>query len=231
MGQMTPEQQKELEEKLAKMSPEELAEFQKQQCIFCQIIAGSIPSRIVYKDDTVMAVMDINPAAEGHLLVLPVEHYAVLPQMPEAAVAQLAKVIQRLSHLLIKVLGVEGTTVFAANGGAAGQRANHLMVHVIPRIIDDGLPLNVTLKEVGKSELEDMKNKLKKMFVGEVQAVSEKEQAPTEQAPSAEQSKEAAKEAPKESKSEQPVQQETKGKEEKEIKKPDLDAIAELLGK
>ena len=69
--QMSEEQRKELEEKIKNMSPEELREFQKQQCIFCQIIAGKVPAKKVYEDEHCVAVLDINPAAKGHLLLIP----------------------------------------------------------------------------------------------------------------------------------------------------------------
>ena len=157
---MSPEQQKELAEKLQKMSPEELAEFQKQQCIFCQIIKGTIPSRVVYKDEKVTAVLDINPAVDGHVLVLPNEHYAVMPQMKEEDLKHLFKVVRGLSQTIIKTIGVEGTTIFAANGPAAGQRANHFMVHVIPRAKGDGIPLEMELKEISQDKLDLVKKNL-----------------------------------------------------------------------
>jgi len=130
---MTEEQRKALEEKIKKMSPEELKAFQKQQCIFCQIIGGKVPNKKVYEDDKCIAVLDINPAAKGHILLMPKEHYAIMPQMPEAEMAHLFLVSKYLSQLLLKVLKVGGTNVFIANGAAAGQRAQHFMLHVIPR--------------------------------------------------------------------------------------------------
>ncbi|HLC88842.1 MAG TPA: HIT family protein, partial [Candidatus Nanoarchaeia archaeon] len=137
MPQMTPEQQKALQEKLKNMSPEELQEFQKQQCIFCQIISGKVPAKKVYEDDQCIAILDINPAAKGHLLLLPKEHYAIMPQIPEPILAHLSVVSKHLSQLLLKSLKVDGTTIFVANGLAAGQKAQHFMIHIIPRKEDD----------------------------------------------------------------------------------------------
>lgn len=133
MGDMTEEQRKQLEEKLKKMSPEELQEFQKQQCIFCQIISGKISSKKVYSDDKCMAVMDINPAVKGHILLLPKEHYSIMPQVPEKEIGHLLLVSKYLSQIILKTLKVSGTNVFVANGGIAGQRAQHFMLHIIPR--------------------------------------------------------------------------------------------------
>ena len=137
MPQMTPEQQKALQEKLKNMSPEELQEFQKQQCIFCQIISRKVPAKKVYEDDQCIAILDINPAAKGHLLLLPKEHYAIMPQIPEPILAHLSVVSKHLSQLLLKSLKVDGTTIFVANGLAAGQKAQHFMIHIIPRKEDD----------------------------------------------------------------------------------------------
>jgi histidine triad (HIT) family protein len=133
MADMTDEQRKQLEEKLKKMSPEELKEFQKQQCIFCQIISGKIPSKKVYSDDKCVAVMDINPATKGHVLLLPKEHYSIMPQVPDKEIGHLLLVSKYLSQVVLKTLKASGTNIFVANGGIAGQRAQHFMVHIIPR--------------------------------------------------------------------------------------------------
>ena len=153
---MTPEQQKELQERIKNMSPEELQEFQKQQCIFCQIIAGKVPAKKVYEDDKCVAVLDINPAAKGHLLLLPKEHYGIMPQIPEPILAHLAVASKHLSQLLLKSLRVDGTTIFVANGLAAGQKAQHFMIHLIPRKEDDNaLPFEEKL--VSKERQEKVK--------------------------------------------------------------------------
>jgi len=133
MADMTDEQRKQLEEKLKKMSPEELKEFQKQQCIFCQIISGKVPSKKIYSDDKCIAVMDINPATKGHVLLLPKEHYSIMPQVPDKEIGHLLLVSKYLSQVILKTLKASGTNIFVANGGIAGQRAQHFMVHIIPR--------------------------------------------------------------------------------------------------
>ena len=131
--QMTPEQQKELEEKIKNMSPEELQEFQKQQCIFCQILAGKVPSKKIYEDEKCIAVLDVNPAAKGHVFVIPKEHYAIMPQIPDTEISHLFLIAQKMSQVILKSLKSAGTSIFVANGLAAGQRAQHFMIHVIPR--------------------------------------------------------------------------------------------------
>lgn len=136
---MTEEQRKELEEKIKNMGPEELREFQKQQCIFCQIIAGKIPSKKVYGDEKCLAVMDINPASIGHVLLMPKEHYTIMPQIPEEVIGHMFMVSKHLSQAMLRKLKVEGTNIFVANGLVAGQKAQHFMIHVIPRREGDGI--------------------------------------------------------------------------------------------
>src|SRR3989338_6657020 len=98
--QPTPEQIKEMQEKIAKMSPEELKEFQKKQCIFCHIIAGKVQSRKVYEDEQTVAVLDINPANPGHLLLLTKEHYSIMPQLPQEVLEHVFIVAKNLSNAL-----------------------------------------------------------------------------------------------------------------------------------
>ena len=157
LSQLTQEQQKELEEKLKKMSPEELLEFQKKQCIFCQIISGKIPSKKLYEDDSCLAILDINPATRGHLLILPKEHYAIMPQIPDKLMGRLMNVAKTLSKLLLKALRADGTTVFIANGLVAGQKAQHFIVHLIPRKEGDGV---MTINEHSLDEAKCIKAKI-----------------------------------------------------------------------
>ena len=103
------------ENDLQNMSPEEVAKLQKENCIFCQIIAGKIPAQKVYDDKSCVAILDINPACEGHVLLLPKEHYPVMPLMPEETVKKMSIAAQKISNALLSGLSVEGTTLFAAN--------------------------------------------------------------------------------------------------------------------
>lgn len=126
MPQLTPEQQKALDE-------------QKKQCPFCKIIAGEIPSKKVYEDDKVCAVLDINPAMKGHTLLMPKEHYPIMPLIPEETFIHLFKKVKVLSGALKEGTLTFGNTIFIANGYVAGQQSNHFMIHLIPREGVDGL--------------------------------------------------------------------------------------------
>ncbi|MBS3122572.1 HIT domain-containing protein [Candidatus Woesearchaeota archaeon] len=124
--QLTPEQQQALE-------------AQKAQCPFCKIIKGEIPSKVVYEDEVITAILDINPANKGHLLVMPKEHYPILPLIPPQTFESLAVKVKQLSKAVKEGMLVFGDTVFIANGAAAGQQSQHFMLHIIPREENDGL--------------------------------------------------------------------------------------------
>ena len=155
--QMDPEQLKALQEKIKKMSPEELKEFQKQQCIFCQIISGKVASKKIYEDEHCFVILDINPSNPGHMLVLPKEHYQIMPMIPDEVIGHLGMVVKALSHAALKALKAEGTSIFIANGVVAGQRAQHFMMHVIPRKQGDKLPLDIPEKTIEDSALDEIR--------------------------------------------------------------------------
>ena len=158
--QMSEEQIKELQEKIKNMSPEELKEFQKKQCIFCQIISGKVQSKKVYEDEKSIAILDINPSNPGHVLLLPKEHYSIMPQLSEEEIAHLFMVTKTISNACLRSLGVQGTNIIVQNGIAAGQKAQHFMIHIIPRKEDDGLNFELPQKEIPEAQLEQIRKQL-----------------------------------------------------------------------
>lgn len=145
------------EEDLKNMSPEQIQALQKQQCIFCHIVSGRVASKKVYEDEQVIAILDINPANPGHVLLLPKEHYSIMPQVPDEIIKQLGVVSKHLSHALLRALKVSGTYIFAANGVVAGQKAAHFMMHIIPRKEGDGLGLELPEGTVKEQQLEQLR--------------------------------------------------------------------------
>jgi len=163
--QLTEEQQRELQKKLKSMSPEQLQELQRQSCVFCKIIKGEIPSLKVYEDEICVSVLDINPASKGHLLIIPKEHYAILPQVKDEQLGHLFRVAKKLSQALLKALRAEGTNVFIANGQVAGQRAQHIILHLIPRKEGDKI-LNLDEKLLDAELLRKVKEVLQPKMEG-----------------------------------------------------------------
>ncbi len=159
------------EEDIKNMSPEEIAELQKQQCIFCKIVSGEVSSRKLYEDEHCIAVLDINPANPGHVLVISKKHYQVMPQIPEPVISHIFTVVKKVSRSVLKSLKAGGTNIFVASGNAAGQRAPHFMVHVIPRKKGDGLKIHLQPKDISESDIEQVRVRLKKGKVAKKQPV------------------------------------------------------------
>ncbi|MBN2453992.1 HIT domain-containing protein [Candidatus Woesearchaeota archaeon] len=131
------------EDDLKNMSPEEIAELQKKNCVFCQIASGQVPAKKIYEDEHCIAVLDISPANLGHMLLFPKEHYSVMPQLPDELTGHIFGVAKKLSQAALKAFKLRGTTIFVANGMAAGQKAPHVLVHIIPRAFEDGIHLEL----------------------------------------------------------------------------------------
>jgi len=157
------------QEELEKMSPEEVAQLQKSNCIFCKIIKGEIPSQKIYEDEHVVAILDIRPATKGHILVLPKEHYPILPVVPPDTFKAMFRNVKLLSKAIKKAYMVNDVTVFIANGGVAGQQAPHFLFHIIPREKGDKLKNfdiipNDSFIESQKQVAESLKNNVNIMM-------------------------------------------------------------------
>lgn len=108
-------------------------------CIFCEILSGTLQSSIVYQDDRCTALMDIQPINAGHALVIPNSHTTYLADLTEDAGAHLFRVAQRVGAALRSSgLRCEGVNLFLADGEAAGQEVFHVHLHVFPRYKGDG---------------------------------------------------------------------------------------------
>jgi histidine triad (HIT) family protein len=101
-------------------------------CLFCRIVAGEIPSRQVYADDTAIAFLDVNPWHVGHTLVVPRRHVTDLLHDP-AAFVEIAPAISATAKLLADRLAADGLNLLNSSGSAAGQEVFHLHVHLVPR--------------------------------------------------------------------------------------------------
>lgn len=106
-------------------------------CIFCKIIAGELPSTKVYEDDHSIAFMDIGPVAKGHTLVIPKTHHDPLMETPDAVLHRLIVLSRRIAAAQVKGLGATAVNLTQANGALAGQQVPHIHFHVIPRRPDD----------------------------------------------------------------------------------------------
>lgn len=106
-------------------------------CIFCKIANGEIPSATVYEDDQVRVILDLGPAAKGHALVLPKEHFKDSTEASEALLGHVMAVGAAVGEAEMRAFGADGFNLIQNNGEAAGQSVFHLHLHVIPRRAGD----------------------------------------------------------------------------------------------
>lgn len=108
-----------------------------ENCIFCKILAGEIPSTVVYEDDDFKAILDVNPAARGHVIILPKNHAANIYELPDEDASKIMVVAKKIATAIEKAYHCDGVNILQNNGEAAGQTVFHLHVHVIPRFKGD----------------------------------------------------------------------------------------------
>lgn len=108
-----------------------------ENCIFCKILAGEIPSTAVYEDDDFKAILDVNPAARGHVIILPKNHAANIYELPDEDASKIMVVAKKIATAIEKAYHCDGVNIVQNNGEAAGQTVFHLHVHVIPRFKGD----------------------------------------------------------------------------------------------
>ncbi|MEA3501730.1 MAG: HIT family protein [Actinomycetota bacterium] len=124
--------------------PAEASEF----CVFCAILDGDLPANYVFRDDTVVGIMDIRPVTPGHLLVLPRRHLPDLVDLDDEIAAHMMNVARRMAAgLRASDESVKGINLYLADGPDAGQEIAHAHIHVIPRRANDGFRLDITYGE------------------------------------------------------------------------------------
>ena len=122
-------------------------------CIFCKIANGEIPSATLYEDDQVRVILDLGPAARGHALVLPKEHFRDSTEAPEALLGHVMAVGAAVGEAEMRAFGADGFNLIQNTGEAAGQSVFHLHLHVIPRKAGDN---TVGLWKPGTTTPEEM---------------------------------------------------------------------------
>ena len=133
----------------------------KEDCIFCKIITGEIPSFKIYEDDATYAFMDINPAHDGHALVIPKEHAKDLHAVSEEAIAKTVVAAKKIAAAVEKSVRPGGINLVQCNGEAAGQSVFHFHVHVLPRREGDELKMNWGLKPGDMDAIGKLAEKIK----------------------------------------------------------------------
>jgi histidine triad (HIT) family protein len=132
----------------------------KDDCIFCLLSNGKIPTAKVYENDFCAVILDSGPATKGHALVIPKEHYANITEAPEELVGKCFALAAKLGAAMKDVLGAKGFNVVANTGEAAGQTVMHMHIHVIPRYGDEGVICAWTQHEADADENAKIAEKL-----------------------------------------------------------------------
>lgn len=129
-------------------------------CIFCKIANGDIPSKTIYEDDEFRVILDLGPATKGHALILPKDHYTNIYELPDFVAGKVLKIAKKMAIQMSERLDCGGFNIVQNNGEIAGQTVFHFHMHLIPRYIDDNQQIGWKDIKISQDELEDIKNKI-----------------------------------------------------------------------
>ena len=135
--------------------------MKKEDCIFCKIANGEIPSTTIYEDEFHRVFFDINPASKGHCLIVPKDHYDNVFDMDDEAAARLFPLASKVARSLKEQLNLEGMNIVQNNGTIAGQTVFHFHMHLIPRYAGDTVNVGWKPGEADMDELSDLAGKIK----------------------------------------------------------------------
>ena len=131
-------------------------------CIFCKIANGEIPSSTVYEDQDFRVILDLGPAAKGHALILPKEHFRDVCELDEAVATKVLPLGAKIGAAMKEALGCAGFNLVQNNGAAAGQTVFHFHLHMIPRYKDDEVGLGWKMGTLTDEDKEDILSRLEK---------------------------------------------------------------------
>lgn len=129
-------------------------------CIFCKLASGEIPTATLYEDEDFRVILDANPASKGHALIIPKEHYANLYELEDSLAGKAMILAKKMIVKMTDVLGCDGYNLVQNNGECAGQTVFHFHLHLIPRYKDDGVGLGWKLNELTEADREDILSKM-----------------------------------------------------------------------
>jgi histidine triad (HIT) family protein len=132
-------------------------------CLFCKIAGGEVPSDTVYEDDEIRAFLDIRPVNPGHTLVVPKKHYTNLYDLDDEILEKLGKALRDLSIAIKKALNADGINIEMNNDLVAGQVILHAHLHIVPRFERDGLK-HWPGKVLSEEKMKGAAEKIRKML-------------------------------------------------------------------
>lgn len=134
--------------------------MKKEDCIFCKLANGIIPTNSIYEDEDFNVILDAAPATKGHALILPKEHADNLYELPEETAAKVLVLAKKMATHMTEKLGCDGFNVVQNNGTVAGQTVFHFHMHLIPRYKEDGQKIAWAPQDMTAEELKNTKDLL-----------------------------------------------------------------------
>ena len=131
-----------------------------QDCIFCKIAKGQIPSIKIYENESVFAFLDIAPISQGHTLIIPKNHFTKLDDCPAEVLSSIIAVIGKIAKAVSEAVASDGYNILCNNGRAAGQLVEHIHFHIIPRKNNDGVFNRWPSFEYEKGRAEEIAEKI-----------------------------------------------------------------------
>ena len=141
----------------------EVTKMKDDNCIFCKLANGDIPTNSIYEDDDFKVILDASPATKGHALILPKQHYANIFEIEDETLAKAAKLAKKIMTHEKDVLGCEGYNLVQNNGEVAGQTVFHFHMHLIPRYLNakNNDILNWSHETFSPEEMAEIRDSLK----------------------------------------------------------------------
>ena len=131
-----------------------------ENCIFCKLANGDIPTATLYEDDDFRVILDAGPASKGHALILPKEHYKNLYELDDEIAAKALVLAKKMITKLTDVLGCDGYNIVQNNGEVAGQTVFQFHIHLIPRYEGDEVGLGWKMGELTDEVRDEILSKL-----------------------------------------------------------------------
>ena len=138
--------------------------MKKEDCIFCIIANGDIPSKTLYEDEDFRVILDLGPATKGHALILPKEHADNLYELPDETASKVFVLAKKLAIKMKEKLNCDGLNIVQNNGEVAGQTVFHFHMHLIPRYKGDQVGITWHPGELSDADKEEILLKVKEQL-------------------------------------------------------------------
>lgn len=131
-------------------------------CVFCKIVRHELPAQVLYENERVISILDINPIHYGHALVIPKAHCIDFLHVPEEDLHHVLHTAQVVARAIVKTLNLDGFNFFSNNGRIAGQSVFHFHLHVTPRYMNDNIQFVLQLKSYTDESMKDYADRIRR---------------------------------------------------------------------